>query len=106
MNWVINLVLLLGVFNYYFIHQIHANEEVNLINNQPSSLDDTTNNNLDFTNMTNEELEAICKNRGFELVRELDENGKEKEFTREDYIDAAKQCLDIELEMYVFMWLM
>ena len=49
--------------------------------------------------MTNEELEAICTSRGFELVKELDESGNVRPFTRDDYMDAAKQCLDVESEM-------
>ncbi len=50
-------------------------------------------------NLTNEELEAICTSRGFELVKELDEDGNWRRFTREDYIDAAQQCLEVEAEM-------
>ncbi len=49
--------------------------------------------------MTNEELEAICTTRGFELVQDLDENGNVRQFSRDDYMDAAKQCLDVESEM-------
>ena len=49
--------------------------------------------------MTNEELEEICTSRGFELVREIDENGKEVIYTHQDYIDAATECLQIEEDL-------
>ena len=49
--------------------------------------------------MTNEELEEICTSRGFELVRETDENGKDVVYTHQDYIDAATECLQIEEDL-------
>ena len=49
--------------------------------------------------MTNEELEEICTSRGFELVHEIDENGKEIVYTHQDYIDAATECLQIEEDL-------
>lgn len=87
----LTLVLLVATFN--LIH-IHANENGSSDNKQP--IDDNTSS---LENLTNEELEAICTSRGFELVRELDEHGKERTFTRENYMDAARQCLDVEAEM-------
>ena len=49
--------------------------------------------------MTNEELEEICTSRGFELVREQDENEDEVVYTHQDYIDAATECLQIEEDL-------
>ena len=50
--------------------------------------------------MTNEELEEICTSRGFELVREIDDNtGEEIVYTHQDYIDAATECLQIEEDL-------
>lgn len=50
--------------------------------------------------MTNEELEEICISRGFEVVKETDEEtGETKAYSHEDYVHAAKQCLEIEAEM-------
>lgn len=51
-------------------------------------------------NMTIEELEGICTSRGFEVVKEIDqETGQAKVYSHEDYVHAARQCLDIEAEM-------
>lgn len=53
-----------------------------------------------FEKMSKEELEAICTNRGFELVKETDsETGKPVEYALQDFIEAAQQCLAIEAEM-------
>jgi hypothetical protein len=90
-HW-LTLVLLVATLN--LIH-IHANESGSSGNKQPTADDNASS----LENLTNEELEAICTTRGFELVKELDENGKEKIFTRENYMDAARQCLDVEAEM-------
>ncbi len=55
---------------------------------------------LDLESMSNEELEDICIKRGFELVKEKDDDtGELKAYSHEDYINAAKQCLQIESEM-------
>ena len=53
--------------------------------------------------MLDEELEGICLERGFELVKEdIDPTtGLLYEFTHADYVDAAKRCLAIEQEMWV-----
>ena len=58
---------------------------------------------MDLTTMSDEELEDICAERGFELIKdELDEEtGELIVFTRDDYIDAARQCLLIEQQLYV-----
>ncbi|EJK77996.1 hypothetical protein THAOC_00129 [Thalassiosira oceanica] len=44
--------------------------------------------------MTNDELEAICISRGFELLREAGAN-----YTREDLIEAAAECLQTEADL-------
>lgn len=56
---------------------------------------------MDLASMSNDELEEICRERGFELIDdELDEEtGEQIVFTREDYIEAAIQCLNIESQM-------
>uniref|UniRef100_A0A7S2ED33 Uncharacterized protein n=1 Tax=Ditylum brightwellii TaxID=49249 RepID=A0A7S2ED33_9STRA len=55
---------------------------------------------VDLNDLSNAELEAICTDRGFELVRETDDGTNESyTYTHEDYIDAARQCLQIEEEM-------
>lgn len=52
-------------------------------------------------NMTSEELERICTVRGFEIsLSEIDPTtGLPYEMTHEDFVEAAKQCLEIEREM-------
>lgn len=55
---------------------------------------------IDLASLTDEELEEICTSRGFEVVKEKDEEtGEFKKYSHEDYIHAAKQCLDMEAEM-------
>jgi len=55
---------------------------------------------IDLQSLTNEQLEEICTSRGFELVDEVDEQtGQPKEYSHDDYVNAAKQCLQIEGEM-------
>lgn len=55
---------------------------------------------IDLASLTNEELEEICTSRGFQVVKEKDEEtGEFKKYSHEDYINAAKQCLDMEAEM-------
>lgn len=55
--------------------------------------------------MTEEELEAICLVRGFEIMRdEIDPStGLPYELSHEDFVEAARRCLEIEQEMYVVM---
>jgi len=50
-------------------------------------------------NLSNNELEAICTDRGFEIVKEGQQKSENSEYTREDYMHAASQCLAIEAEM-------
>ncbi|GFH45576.1 hypothetical protein CTEN210_02050 [Chaetoceros tenuissimus] len=55
---------------------------------------------VDLASLTDEELEEICTSRGFEVVKEKDEEtGEFKKYSHEDYINAANQCLDMEAEM-------
>ena len=60
----------------------------------------------DLDAMSNEELEQICLQRGFELVKDDidDATGEIIQFNRDDYIDAAMRCLAIEREMYVVIY--
>jgi len=54
----------------------------------------------DLHTLSDKELEEVCIMRGFELYREMDEEtGEEYQFTHEDYVEAAKQCLAVEREM-------
>lgn len=46
--------------------------------------------------MSDQELELICIERGFELIQDEMEDG---DLTHEDYVDAAKRCLAIEEDM-------
>lgn len=58
---------------------------------------------VDLNTLTNDELAAICTDRGFELVFELDDATEEAlEYTHEDYVDAARECLKLEAEMEAF----
>ena len=49
----------------------------------------------DLEALSDEELELICVERGFELVRD-DSQG---ELTHADFVDAARRCLAIEEDM-------
>ena len=52
---------------------------------------------LDLESMTQEELEFICIERGFELIQ--DDTSGEEALTHADYVDAARRCLAIEEDM-------
>lgn len=56
---------------------------------QPQILDS------ELESMSDQELELICIERGFELIRDESDEG----LTHDDYIDAAKRCLAIEADM-------
>lgn len=45
--------------------------------------------------LSNEELEVICLDRGFEI----ESSSKDGKPTRQDYLDAARRCLNLEKEM-------
>jgi hypothetical protein len=53
--------------------------------------------------LSKEELEKICVTRGFEIMRdEVDPStGLPHELSHEDFVEAARRCLEIEREMYV-----
>ena len=69
---------------------------------QAATTPSPSNDEIDLDSMTNEELEEICTSRGFEVVKEKDgDTGEMKTYSHEDYINAARQCLEIESEMYV-----
>ena len=60
----------------------------------------------DLEAMSKEELELICVERGFELIRGGDattnsdnDDDDDDELTHADYVDAAQRCLAIEREM-------
>ena len=50
----------------------------------------------DLQSMTQEELELICVERGFELIQD---NETGEELTHADFVDAARRCLAIEEDM-------
>lgn len=50
----------------------------------------------DLESMSDQDLEFLCIERGFELVRDAEGEG---ELTHADYVDAAKRCLAIEEDM-------
>jgi hypothetical protein len=58
-------------------------------------------NEIDLNALSDDELEAICRTRGFELVKdEIDPNTNEVyKLTHEDFVEAATRCLAIEHEM-------
>lgn len=94
------LVLLFGTLVFVPIHADDKNDSNNDISERTTA--ETVSEidaEISLESMSNEELESLCTSRGFELVKELDQSGVEGEITREDYIDAARQCLEIESEM-------
>ena len=92
-----NKLLISFTYICIFLLSLAATEEVT------TSATTTKNDNEEYYNleaMTNEELEEICTSRGFELVREIDDNtGEEIVYTHQDYIDAATECLQIEEDL-------
>jgi len=72
-----------------------VNVNVNVNVNDDDDDDDDSYYNLE--DMTNEELEEICNSRGFELVREADND--DGDYTHQDYVDAAAECLQIEADL-------
>ena len=101
------LLLLFGTLVFLPVHADNDNDISNdTISTTAAEIISGNDAEISLESMTNEELEELCTSRGFELVKELDENGVEGEITREDYIDAARQCLEIESEMYVCIYLL
>eukprot|EP00546_Thalassionema_frauenfeldii_P015468 CAMPEP_0178928676 /NCGR_PEP_ID=MMETSP0786-20121207/20062_1 /TAXON_ID=186022 /ORGANISM="Thalassionema frauenfeldii, Strain CCMP 1798" /LENGTH=379 /DNA_ID=CAMNT_0020604619 /DNA_START=217 /DNA_END=1356 /DNA_ORIENTATION=+ len=64
-----------------------------------SSVLTTTNSDKDLEALSDGELEAICTNLGFQVIREDPETGAAIEQTHEHYVEAARQCLEIQKEM-------
>lgn len=77
-------------------------QNVLLVTGQPAAVEqkEIGMDKLDLESMSDEELEAICTTRGFELYKQLEENtGNMYVFAHEDYVEAARQCLAYEKEM-------
>lgn len=73
---------------------------INPITSTDSSNDDDEVQFVNLPDLNNTQLENICVERGFELIPNTDpDTGEILEFTRDDYIEAAQQCLDIQAEM-------
>jgi hypothetical protein len=51
---------------------------------------------IDLEKLSNSELEAICTNLGFELI---DKSKHGTELSREDYLEAARQCLTVKEQL-------
>jgi len=55
---------------------------------------------VNLQDLSSVELEAICSDRGFELIPQVDPTtGEILEYTHDDYVEAAQQCLEVEGEM-------
>jgi len=77
-----------------YTREEHSEEEIEV--NDLQTLTDVD----ELQTLTDIELEQLCTSRGFELVKETDkETGQKKEYSHNDYVEAAKQCLDMEAEM-------
>ena len=60
--------------------------------------------NIDLHALTNDELVAICTDRGFELVTDVDDaTGEPLSYSHDDYVDAARECLQLEAEMEEYL---
>lgn len=65
------------------------------------SIDYTT---IDLHALSNDELVAICTDRGFELVTDVDDaTGEPLYYSHDDYVDAAHECLQLEAEMEEYL---
>jgi len=65
------------------------------------SIDYTT---VDLHALSNDELVAICTDRGFELVTDVDDaTGEPLSYSHDDYVDAAHECLQLEAEMEEYL---
>ena len=60
-----------------------------------------TKESLDLESLSDAELEEICYKLGFRLHDEDELTGTKKEFTHADYVEAARQCLAVQDQMYV-----
>jgi len=89
-----------AIFCLGLIDLIKADGETDPV--QAATTPSPSNDEIDLDSMTNGELEEICTSRGFEVVKEKDEGtGEMKTYSHDDYVNAARQCLEIESEMYV-----
>lgn len=76
-------------------------EEETVVNESSNDADDLM---QQLFSLSDAELEEICTSRGFEFVKEVvvnEETGENEElvYSHEQYVDAAKQCLEMEAEM-------
>eukprot|EP00970_Alexandrium_tamarense_P018373 scaffold13330_cov205-Alexandrium_tamarense.AAC.10 len=79
---------------------LNANDDDGAPPTTPSINNEGDDEYIDLISMSDEELEAICIYRGFELVREIDATtGEPLEYTHQDYVDAASECLQIEQDL-------
>ena len=65
----------------------------------PTGEDATRDEYIDLDGMSNEELEEICTSRGFQLDRGNIDDVDDIAYGHQYYVDAARECLQIEAEM-------
>ena len=96
----IQFVVLVTCFQF-LSHVLFLHPSSNFLIAAQSSTNSKSATNADLNELTDKQLEEICTQRGFELVKESDkETGVFLDYSHQDYIDAARQCLEIEAEMY------
>ena len=54
---------------------------------------------VDLESLSNVELEAICTKLGFILLDTDETTGESFDLTREEYLEAARQCLAVQEQM-------
>ena len=61
---------------------------------------------LDLSSMSEEQLEKVCEDRGYEMAKDEIDNdtGIPLIFTHDDYIEAAKQCRSEERRVGKECW--
>jgi hypothetical protein len=86
-----------SIFRFFLLFLVCLAAISNLVLGQETLSDE------ELDALSDEELELVCLVRGFELLKDqIDEaTGEVYQLTHVDYVDAAKQCLAIEKEMYV-----
>ena len=91
---------LLFIASYVNVREAYAEATTTVATDADQAIDYTQ---IDLTELSNDELVAICTDRGFELVFELDDATEEPlEYSHEDYVGAARECLKLEMEMEKF----
>jgi len=100
-------------FHALFFHSntvVTAQETTDISRSSPVETATTTTQDEDqvelvnsLEDMTDSQLEAICANRGFELLTKDEATGEPLPWTHKDYMEAAQQCLDVEAEMEKLM---